>query len=299
MILAVIGLLMPALFVLTTGRHNFIEREVVSATVAVVLIALYAAALAFTFLTHEHLFHTPTEEEHAEWSVRKAGGLLLVATALVALEAELLVGALEPALEDLGLSKFFVGLILVPIVGNAVEHSSAVLFAHRDKVDVTLEIAIGSSTQIALFVAPALVFISLAVGHPMDFVFTTFEVAAVGLSALIVGLISLDGRSNWLEGAQLVGAYIIIARPSRAVQDLQRRIAPTPSRGAISEGTTRTEAPVASAERTAASTRRPCIGWLIPSWISSSGLSDRCDGSGPNHTSRSSCGSSWTSSTST
>lgn len=211
LILAVIGLLMPALFVLTTGRHNFIEREVVSATVAAVLIALYVAALAFTFLTHEHLFHTPTEEEHAEWSVRKAAGLLLVATAVVALEAELLVGALEPALEDIGLSKFFVGLILVPIVGNAAEHSSAVLFAHRDKVDVTLEIAIGSSTQIALFVAPALVFISLAIGHPMDFVFTTFEVAAVGLSALIVGLISLDGRSNWLEGAQLVGAYVIIA----------------------------------------------------------------------------------------
>jgi Ca2+:H+ antiporter len=209
--LAVTGLLMPALFVLTTGRHDFLEREVVSGTVAAVLMALYVAALVFTQVTHEHLFRAPTQEERPEWSSRKAVGILVGATALVALEAEILVGALEPALQDIGLSKFFVGLILVPIIGNAAEHSSAVMFALKDKVDVTLEIAIGSSTQIALFVAPALVFISLAVGHPMDFVFSTFEVAAVALSTLIVALISLDGRSNWLEGAQLTGAYVIMA----------------------------------------------------------------------------------------
>jgi Ca2+:H+ antiporter len=211
LVLAVIGLLMPALFVRTTGQHGFLEREVVSGTVAAVLMALYAGALIFTMVTHEHLFHVPTGEEEAKWSVRKALLVLLAATALVAVESELLVGALEPALEDLGLSKFFVGLILVPIIGNAAEHSSALIFALRDKVDVTLEIAIGSSTQIALFVAPALVFISLAVGHPMDFVFTTFEVAAVGLSTLIVAFISLDGRTNWLEGTQLLGAYAIMA----------------------------------------------------------------------------------------
>ncbi|HEV8420202.1 MAG TPA: calcium/proton exchanger, partial [Actinomycetota bacterium] len=179
LVLAVIGLLMPALFVQTTGQHGPLEREVVSGTVAAVLMALYAGALVFTMVTHQHLFHTPTGEEEAKWSGRKALLVLLVATALVAVESELLVGALEPALEDLGLTKFFVGLILVPIIGNAAEHSSALMFALRNKVDVTLEIAIGSSTQIALFVAPALVFISLAVGHPMDFVFTTFEVAAV------------------------------------------------------------------------------------------------------------------------
>ncbi|HEV8419913.1 MAG TPA: calcium/proton exchanger, partial [Actinomycetota bacterium] len=211
LVLAVIGLLMPALFVRTTGQHGFLEREVVSGTVAAVLMALYAGALVFTMVTHEHLFHTPTGEEEAKWSGRRALLVLLAATALVAVESELLVGALEPALEDLGLTKFFVGLILVPIIGNAAEHSSALMFALRNKVDVTLEIAIGSSTQIALFVAPALVFISLAVGHPMDFVFTTFEVAAVGLSTLIVAFISLDGRTNWLEGAQLLGAYAIMA----------------------------------------------------------------------------------------
>jgi Ca2+:H+ antiporter len=209
--LAVIGLFMPALFVQTSGQADFAQREVVSGVVAGVLMLLYAAALIFTLITHEHLFRTPEPDESAEWPVSRAVTLLLVATAFVALESELLVGSLEPALESIGLSKFFLGLIVIPIIGNAAEHSSAVLFAARDKVDITLEIAIGSSTQVALFVAPVLVFISLAVGHPMDFVFTTFEIAAVALATLIVALISLDGRSNWLEGAQLVGAYAIMA----------------------------------------------------------------------------------------
>ena len=210
LVLAVTGLLMPALFALG-GRESFIEREIVSGTVAIVLIALYVAALVFTMVTHEHLFRTPSEDEEPSWSRRRAIVMLLVATAFVALESEFLVGSLEPALKTLGLSELFVGLIVIPIIGNAAEHSSAVLFAVRNKVDITLEIAIGSSTQIALFVAPALVFISLAVGHPMDFVFSTFEVAAVALSTFLVFMISSDGRSNWLEGAQLMGAYLIMA----------------------------------------------------------------------------------------
>ena len=210
LVLAVTGLLMPALFALG-GRESFAQREVVGGTVAAVLMILYAAALLFTLVTHEHLFRTPSPEERPEWSRRQSVGMLLVATAFVALEAEFLVSSLEPALEDLGLSEFFVGLIVIPIIGNAAEHSSAIMFALRDKVDVTLEIAIGSSTQIALFVAPALVFISLFVGHPMDFVFSTFEVAAVALSTILVFMISSDGRSNWLEGAQLTGAYVIMA----------------------------------------------------------------------------------------
>jgi len=211
LVLAVTGLLMPALFALGTHGETVVQREVVSGTVAAVLIGLYLAALAFMLITHEHLFRTPDEGEAPVWSRRRAVVVLLVATGFVALESEFLVGSLEPALADIGLSEFFVGLILIPIVGNAAEHSSAVLFALRNKLDVTLEIAIGSSTQIALFVAPALVFISLAVGHPMSFVFSTFEVAAVALSTVLVFMISSDGRSNWLEGAQLVGAYLIMA----------------------------------------------------------------------------------------
>ena len=211
MLLAVIGLVMPALFVLSAGHQTTGQREVVSVTVAAILIALYVAALVFTLVTHEHLFRTPATGERPTWSTRGALLVLVGAAALVAVESEILVGALEPALADLGLSRFFVGLVIVPVIGNAAEHSSAVTMALRNKVDVTLEIATGSSTQIALFVAPVLVFISLAVGHPMDFVFDTFEVVAVGLSTLIVAVISLDGRSNWLEGAQLVAAYAIMA----------------------------------------------------------------------------------------
>ena len=209
--LAVIGLLMPALFFLTAGRPSAYEGETVSVVVAVVLIALYGAALLFTHRTHEHLFLTPKSEERPQSSLAWAVGVLAAASILVAAESELLVGVLQPALGAMGLSKFFVGLVLIPLFANAAEHSAAVRFARRDELDVTLEIAIGSSTQIALFVAPALVLVSLAVGHPMDFIFTTFEVAAVGLAVLIVTFISHDGQSNWLEGAQLVAAYAIMA----------------------------------------------------------------------------------------
>jgi len=209
--LAVAGLLMPTLFALTTGHHDELQREIVSGVVAGVLMVLYVCVLVFMLVTHEHLFHTAQEDEPARWSVRRSVGTLIVVTALVGLESEILVSALEPALQDLGLSRLFVGLILVPIIGNAAEHSTAVFFAIRNKLDATLEIATGSSLQIALFVAPALVFISLLVGHPMDFIFSPFEVAAVGVSVVLVALISRDGRSNWLEGLQLVATYVVIA----------------------------------------------------------------------------------------
>ena len=210
LMLAVVGLLMPALFVHAIGEPGFVQGEVVSGVVAGVLIALYAAALVFTLVTHQSLVGPPAEGE-ARWSAAKAVGVLLGSTVLVAVESELLVGALEGAVAALGVSKFFIGLILVPVVGNAAEHASAVIFARRNQLDVTLEIAIGSSIQVALFVAPVLVFIGLAVGHPIDFFFTPFEVAAVGLSTLMVALISRDGCSNWLEGAQLLAAYAIMA----------------------------------------------------------------------------------------
>jgi Ca2+:H+ antiporter len=209
--LAVAGLLMPALFVLTTGPHDVVQREIVSGVVAGVLMALYVCVLVFMLITHEHLFRTAPADERPAWSVRRAVVTLLVVTAAVAVESEILVASLEPALHDLGISRLFVGLILVPIIGNAAEHGTAVFFAMRNKLDATLEIATGSSLQIALFVAPALVFISLFIGHPMDFIFSPFEVAAVGVSVVLVSLISRDGRSNWLEGLQLMATYVIIA----------------------------------------------------------------------------------------
>jgi Ca2+:H+ antiporter len=210
MALAVAGFLMPTLFVLSSGS-SILEREVVSGTVATILILLYVAVLLFTLVTHADLFEAPEVDDEPVWSTRRAVVVLAIATAMVALESELLVRSLEPALASLGLSPLFVGLIVVPIIGNAAEHSSAVMFALRDQVDVTLEIATGSSLQIALFVAPTLVFVSILVGHPMSFVFTPFEVGAVALSALLVAIISRDGVSNWLEGAQLMATYAIIA----------------------------------------------------------------------------------------
>lgn len=209
--LAVIGLLMPALFFLSAGRPEAAHGERVSVVVAAVLIILYGAALLFTYRTHERLFRTPASGERPESSLPWAIGALAAASVVVAVESHLLVGALDPAIGALRLSKFFTGLVLVPLFGNVAENSAAVRFALRDQLDATLEIAIGSSTQVALFVAPALVLISLAAGHPMNFIFSTFEVAAVGLAVMIVTLISHDGRSNWLEGAQLLAAYAIVA----------------------------------------------------------------------------------------
>lgn len=211
LLLAVAGLVVPALLLVTTPSVSFTAKEVVSSVVAAVLIALYAAALLFTQVTHAHLFHVPARGEVATWSTPMALSVLTVSAVLVGAESDLLVRSLDPAIAALHIPIVFVGLILIPIIGNAAEHASAVFFALKDRLNVTLEIAVGSSTQVAMFVAPLLVFISLVIGHPMDFIFTGFEIAVVGMATLIVIVTSLDGRTNWLEGAQLIGAYLVIA----------------------------------------------------------------------------------------
>jgi Ca2+:H+ antiporter len=214
MVLAVAGLGVPALLMAAAPSLSAGNLQVVSAGVAATLIVLYAAALVFTQFTNAHLFRTPESSERPEWSRRLALGVLLGAALLVGLESELLVSALNPALQTLKISPIFVGLILIPVIGNAAEHASAVFFAIRDKLDVTLEIAVGSSTQVALFIAPAMVFISLLIGRPMDFVFTGFEIGAVVIATLLIAVISRDGHSNWLEGLQLTAVYALIALAS-------------------------------------------------------------------------------------
>jgi Ca2+:H+ antiporter len=211
LVLAIAGLGVPALLITASPSVSGVERQLVSAGVAATLIVLYAAALVFMQFTNAHLFRTPASGERPEWSRALATGVLLGAALLVGLESELLVSALNPALQSLKISPIFVGLILIPIIGNAAEHASAVFFAIRDKLDVTLEIAVGSSTQVALFIAPAVVFISLLIGRPMDFVFTGFEIGAVLIATLLIAVISRDGHSNWLEGLQLIGVYAIVA----------------------------------------------------------------------------------------
>jgi Ca2+:H+ antiporter len=150
------------------------------------------------------------EEEKPEMSYRQALLSLITATALIAWLSEILVGNIEAVTHSIGMTELFIGVIVVALVGNAAEHSTAVMMALQDKMDVAITIAAGSSTQIALFVAPVLVFLSLAMGHPMTLLFNGFEIAGIVLSVLILAMISSDGETHWFEGAELLALYAII-----------------------------------------------------------------------------------------
>jgi Ca2+:H+ antiporter len=223
--LAAIGLVVPAMFhwvadaavarkTLTPVQEVILERSL-SLEIAIVLAIAYVLSLLFSLRTHKHLYAGQQHATaHAPSSAPLARSLitLLVATAFVAWMSELLVGAVEEASHALGLTEVFVGVIVVAIIGNAAEHSTAVLVAMKNKMDLALNIAIGSSIQIALFVAPLLVFASYFMPHgPMDLRFTPFEVLAVGITVGVVNLVSQDGESNWLEGAMLLAVYVVLA----------------------------------------------------------------------------------------
>jgi Ca2+:H+ antiporter len=215
LLLAAVGLVVPALFHLTASeRGRAVEREL-SLEIAVVLFAIYVLSLLFSLKTHRHLFVGEGAETHEPgerpWSLRRSVGVLTVVTVLIAVLSELLVGSIDPAAARLGMTQIFVGVILVALVGNAAEHSTAVLVALKNKMDLALGIAVGSSLQIALLVAPVLVFASYLFGAPLDLIFTPFEVAAVTISVLIVGFVAMDGESHWMEGVMLVGVYLILA----------------------------------------------------------------------------------------
>lgn len=215
LLLAAVGLIIPALFHFTAAdRGVAIEREL-SLTIAMVLFAIYIASLLFSLKTHRHLFageeHDASDLGEQPWTKQASIAVLAGATCFVALMSEMLVGALEPAAHKLGLTQVFVGVILVALVGNAAEHSTAVMVALKNKMDLAYGIAVGSSLQIALLVAPLLVFASYFFGTPLDLIFTPFEVAAVTISVLIVGFVAMDGESHWMEGVMLVGVYLMLA----------------------------------------------------------------------------------------
>jgi Ca2+:H+ antiporter len=214
LLFAVVGLCIPALFTHTVSEELLNTRyEGLSIVVAVIMFAIYILSLVFSFYTHKDIYtSTHDEEEHgtAKWSLKKSVGVLVVATVLIAIESEFLVGGIESLTHSLGLSEFFVGIILIPIIGNAAEHSTAIVMAMKNKMDVALEIAIGSSLQIILFVAPVLIFLSLLF-TPMSIVFNEFELIALIVAVLIANRVSNDGESNWLEGVQLLAVYAIIA----------------------------------------------------------------------------------------
>jgi Ca2+:H+ antiporter len=223
--LAVAALIMPAIFELVEGKglpSVSAERveygstiETLSALTAVVLIATYVIGLFFSLRTHRDLFnphYEGAEEDTMGWSVRRSVILLAVAGAAVGLMSEVLVGSISEASESIGISEFFVGVIVVAIVGNAAEHWVAVLVAFKNKMDLAVNIAVGSSAQIALFVAPILVLVSFVLGpSPMPLVFNGFELGAIVLAVLIANYVTSEGESTWFEGVQLLAVYVILA----------------------------------------------------------------------------------------
>jgi Ca2+:H+ antiporter len=214
LVLAVLALLIPSILSHYLGQPTELRVEALSLGVAAVMIVLYALALLFSFKSHgAPLAHEPTGVpiHEPEWSVRKAVFILGLVTLGVVIASELLVGAVEPVVASLGISEFFLGIILVPIVGNVAEHLVAVQVAARNQMELSVEIAVASSLQIALFVAPVLVFISLLLGNPLQLVFNQLELVALVAGVLITAFVSEDGESNWLEGAELLAIYIILA----------------------------------------------------------------------------------------
>ncbi len=227
MTLSVIGMLIPTFFELIhkvqRGLPLLVETpdpslDRLSLWVAGALIFVYAASLFYSFRTPERgvapevgVDHGASEEHHApRWSVGVSAAVLAVSTLVIVFLSEFLVGAVEPVMRQAGLSEIFLGVILIPIVGNVAEHLVAVSTASKNKMDLSLAISLGSSMQIALFVAPLLVFVSLLFGKEMTLFFNPFEVVALALSVLIAGQVAVDGESNWLEGLQLLVVYVIV-----------------------------------------------------------------------------------------
>ena len=215
MALSAVGLVIPDVYHLVAGAQARIHEQDMSLLIAIILIVTYALSLVFSLKTHKYLYAggdiEDAHEHKSSGSFQRPILMLLAATAGVAVMSEFLVGAVEETAKSFGMSDVFVGVIVVAIIGNAAEHSTAVLVALKNKMDLALNIAIGSSIQIALFVAPVLVFVSYAFGKPMDLLFTNLEVISVGIAVWLLSLVSNDGESNWMEGVQMLAVYMILA----------------------------------------------------------------------------------------
>ncbi len=208
--LAVIAMIIPAIFFETAPQIGANVIQNLSVWVSGVLLIVYAASLFFTMYTHKHLYVEEIGRYEPKWSVTRSLVILTASTIGVAWVSSILVDSITPVVEALGWSQLFVGVIFVAIIGNAAEHVSAVTTALKNRMDLSLQISIGSATQIAMLVAPLLVLGSLVLGHPMSLVFNTFELIAMVLSVIIVNFVVSDGESNWLEGLQLLAAYAIM-----------------------------------------------------------------------------------------
>jgi Ca2+:H+ antiporter len=222
MVLATVALVIPAIYASVTQHREPAHLEAISLDISAVLILTYVASLVFSLKTHQQLFAAPVEAPsetsttapprgQKPWSLARSLAVLLAAAVLVGFVSEFLVGAIHQAGEALGLRKVFMGVVVIAVIGNAAEHSTAVLMAAKNKMDLAFGIAMGSSMQIALFVAPVLVISGHLMGRPLGLEFTLLEVAGVMLSVMAVAHLASDGRTNWFEGVQLLAIYTILA----------------------------------------------------------------------------------------
>lgn len=218
LLFSIIAITVPAFFEELPSKNLLVNTEKISIVISIILFLIYIATIVFSMITHKDLYVEESvaeeieeiEEGKKQWSLWLALLVLIMVTIFIAVESEILVSAVEPMTKILGISESFVGLILIPIVGNAAEHSTAVIMALKDKMNVSMEIAVGSSLQIILFVTPILVFVSLFF-KPMSIIFDNFELIALISAVIIANKVSIDGESNWLEGLVLIGIYFILA----------------------------------------------------------------------------------------
>lgn len=237
LLLSVVALLIPSLFSAYIGEPGDIKVEALSMGVAVIMIVLYGLGILYNFKDHKTSPLVPRSSQasadiepagelsnksvaeytavahgsHPDWPIKTALIVLALSTAGVVVLSEMLIGAVEPVVLSLGVSEFFLGIILIPLIGNVAEHLVAVKVAIQNQMDLSVEIALASSLQIALFVAPVLVFISLLMGNPMQLIFNEFELLALIGGVVIAVFVAEDGESNWLEGAELLAIYLILA----------------------------------------------------------------------------------------
>ena len=216
LLIAMMSLMIPSMFHFVPTEHRGDDEKVLSISVAALLILVYILSLVFSLKTHEDLFRggdSAHDKKHEKpiWSRNFAIAVLAVSTVALALISEVFVGQIEHVARDFGLTELFIGAIIVAVIGNAAEHIAAVFFALKNDLDLSVNVTVGSSLQIALFVAPVAVLAGVLMGQPMDLVFTPFEIVAVFASVLIVNEITADGKCNWFEGAQLVIMYLIVA----------------------------------------------------------------------------------------